>query len=91
MNFNISREADDLKNKTSKKCDWLNNVEIWSNQQKLQTIYYQVLILDLEYALDKKVEQDLWNIGFKYHISSLQEQTRDKKVRYINTNIIPVA
>lgn len=76
------RQADDLKAKIFKKCDWLNNAEVWTNQQKLQTIYHQVLVLDLEYALDKKVEQDLWNIGFKNHISSLQEQARDKKVNH---------
>lgn len=86
--MNIFRQADDLKTKINKKCDWLNNAEVWANQQKLQTIYHQVLVLDLEYALDKKVEQDLWNIGFKNHISSLQEQTRDKRVRHLLYNLI---
>ncbi|CAG9865335.1 unnamed protein product [Phyllotreta striolata] len=75
----VLKQADDLKIKVSRKCDWLNNAEAWTDQQKLQTIYHQVLVLDLEYALDKKVEQDLWNIGFKNHISALQEQARDKK------------
>ncbi|XP_056644839.1 nonsense-mediated mRNA decay factor SMG7-like [Diorhabda sublineata] len=75
----VLKQAEDLKIKVSKKNDWLNNAEAWTDQQKLQTIYHQVLVLDLEYALDKKVEQDLWNIGFKNHISSLQEQARDKK------------
>ncbi|CAH1236385.1 unnamed protein product [Diabrotica balteata] len=75
----VLKQADDLKIKVSRKSDWLNNAEAWTDQQKLQTIYHQVLVLDLEYALDKKVEQDLWNIGFKNHISSLQEQARDKK------------
>lgn len=75
----VLKQAEDLKIKVSRKNDWLNNAEAWTDQQKLQTIYHQVLVLDLEYALDKKVEQDLWNIGFKNHISSLQEQARDKK------------
>ncbi|KAJ8977655.1 hypothetical protein NQ317_002457 [Molorchus minor] len=75
----VLKQADDLKVKVSKKCDWLNDGSAWTDQQKLQTIYHQVLVLDLEYALDKKVEQDLWNIGFKNHISSLQELARDKK------------
>lgn len=87
MRLNIFRQADDLKAYLAKKCDWLNNAEVWTNQQKLQTIYHQVLVLDLEYALDKKVEQDLWNIGFKNHISSLQEQARDKKVNYQKTEL----
>ncbi|CAH0559351.1 unnamed protein product [Brassicogethes aeneus] len=75
----VLKQADDLKLKVNRKCDLLNSNEAWTDQQKLQTIYHQALVLDLEYALDKKVEQDLWNIGFKIHISSLQELTRDKK------------
>ncbi|XP_023015332.2 nonsense-mediated mRNA decay factor SMG7 [Leptinotarsa decemlineata] len=75
----VLKQADELKLKVSGKCDWLNSAEPWTDQQKLQTIYHQVLVLDLEYALDKKVEQDLWNIGFKNHISCLQDLARDKK------------
>ncbi|KAJ8960450.1 hypothetical protein NQ318_013734 [Aromia moschata] len=75
----VLKQADDLKAKVSKKSDWLNDGTAWTDQQNLQTIYHQVLVLDLEYALDKKVEQDLWNIGFKNHISGLQELARDKK------------
>lgn len=75
----VLKQADDLKAKVCKKSDWLNDASAWTDQQKLQTIYHQVLVLDLEYALDKKVEQDLWNIGFKNHISCLQELARDKK------------
>lgn len=46
-----------------------------------QIIYQQVLTLDLEYALDQKVEQDLWNHGFKNNINKLQQLAKDKKVR----------
>jgi protein SMG7 len=46
----------------------------------LQRIYQQVLILDLEYALDRKVEQELWNHGFKNYIGTLQNLAKDKKV-----------
>jgi len=46
----------------------------------VQIIYQQVLTLDLEYALDQKVEQDLWNHGFKNNINKLQQLTKDKKV-----------
>lgn len=59
----------------------LNNSEVWSDQQQLQTVYHQVLVLDLEYALDKKVEQELWTLGFKNHIAALQHLSKDKKVR----------
>ncbi|KAL1506185.1 hypothetical protein ABEB36_005592 [Hypothenemus hampei] len=75
----VLRQAEDLKFKVLKKSDLLNDTEAWTNQQQLQNIYHQVLVLDLEYALDKKVELDLWNIGFKNHISNLQEMARDKK------------
>jgi len=46
----------------------------------LQRLYQQVLILDLEYALDRKVEQELWNHGFKNYIATLQNLAKDKKV-----------
>lgn len=46
-----------------------------------QIIYQQVLTLDLEYALDQKVEQDLWNHGFKNNINKLQQLAKDKKVQ----------
>ncbi|KAJ3639053.1 hypothetical protein Zmor_008710 [Zophobas morio] len=75
----ILKQAEDLKVRVLKKSDLLLDSQAWTDQQKLQTIYHQALVLDLEYALDKKVEQDLWNIGFKNHISVLQELTRDKK------------
>lgn len=42
-----------------------------------------MLVLDLEYALDKKVEQDLWSHGFKKYIATLQGLAKDKKVRKI--------
>lgn len=77
--INILKQADDLKPKVLQPCDLLNDSQAWLNQQQLQSIYHQVLVQDLEYALDKKVEQDLWNIGFKNHITSLQERARDKK------------
>ncbi|XP_002733071.2 uncharacterized protein LOC100374765 [Saccoglossus kowalevskii] len=50
----------------------------WTTRQKLQNLYQQLLIGDLEYALDKKVEQDLWNYAFKNQINSLQIKVKDK-------------
>lgn len=35
--------------------------------------------MDLEYALDKKVEQELWSLGFKNYIVTLQSQAKDRK------------
>jgi hypothetical protein len=41
--------------------------------------YQNILLSDLDYALDKKVEQDLWNCGFKNKIENLQLRAKDKK------------
>ena len=34
--------------------------EAWVSRQALQDVYQKLLVMDLEYALDKKVEQDLY-------------------------------
>ncbi|CAH0388220.1 unnamed protein product [Bemisia tabaci] len=73
------QKAEVLKEKLHYSQDLLNDNDAWACQQQLQKIYQQVLILDLEYALDKKVEQDLWNHGFKHYIAAIQQQTKDKK------------
>ncbi|KAJ0180910.1 hypothetical protein K1T71_002995 [Dendrolimus kikuchii] len=76
------READELKQKISKfnnGTSMLQERSLWATQQQLQKIYQKVLILDLEYALDKKVEQDLWNVGFKQQIEALQAISKDRK------------
>ncbi|ELT91912.1 hypothetical protein CAPTEDRAFT_228702 [Capitella teleta] len=53
--------------------------EAWVSRQNLQDLYQKILVLDLEFALDKKVEQDLWNHAFKNQISTLQTQVKDKQ------------
>jgi hypothetical protein len=37
-------------------------------------------VVDLEYSLDKKVEQDLWNHVFKNQINAMQTQAKDRQV-----------
>ncbi|XP_046671349.1 protein SMG7-like [Homalodisca vitripennis] len=73
------KKADRLKEKVINCEDLLNDNEAWHCQQQLQEIYQQVLILDLEYALDKKVEQELWSHGFKKYIATLQTLAKDEK------------
>lgn len=34
--------------------------EAWMSRQALQDVYQKLLVMDLEYALDKKVEQELY-------------------------------
>ncbi|XP_038208921.1 protein SMG7-like [Zerene cesonia] len=78
----VLREADDLKQKVIK-CNsgisMLQDRSLWANQQQLQKAYQKVLTLDLDYALEKKVEQDLWNVGFKQQIEALQAISKDRK------------
>ncbi|RLU21158.1 hypothetical protein DMN91_005531 [Ooceraea biroi] len=73
------KKAEPLKDKVQRCKDLLNDNDAWVCQQQLQKIYQQVLILDLEYALDRKVEQELWNLGFKNYIATLQVQAKDRK------------
>nr|XP_049698608.1 nonsense-mediated mRNA decay factor SMG7 isoform X1 [Helicoverpa armigera] len=76
------READELKQKISKfksGTSMLQERGLWATQQQLQKVYQKVLVLDLDYALDKKVEQDLWNVGFKQQIEALQAISKDRK------------
>ncbi|XP_073427424.1 nonsense-mediated mRNA decay factor SMG7 isoform X1 [Dendrobates tinctorius] len=52
--------------------------EVWTSRQALQDLYQKMLVTDLEYALDKKVEQDLWNHAFKNQITTLQSQAKNR-------------
>ncbi|CAN0400068.1 unnamed protein product [Lampetra planeri] len=56
----------------------LSAADVWTSRQNLQDVYQKMLLTDLEYALDKKVEQDLWNYAFKNQISSLQGQAKNR-------------
>ncbi|CAE1298903.1 SMG7 [Acanthosepion pharaonis] len=75
----VLRQAEALKATVA---DPSKNVsEVWVSRQKLEDLYKKLLIMDLEYALDKKVEQDLWNHAFKNQINILQTQAKDNQVR----------
>ncbi|XP_041849340.1 protein SMG7 isoform X2 [Melanotaenia boesemani] len=56
----------------------LGSAEVWTSRQALQDLYQKMLVTDLEYALDKKVEQDLWNHAFKNQITTLQSQAKNR-------------
>uniref|UniRef100_A0A1A7XKD6 Nonsense-mediated mRNA decay factor n=1 Tax=Iconisemion striatum TaxID=60296 RepID=A0A1A7XKD6_9TELE len=56
----------------------LGAAEVWTSRQALQDLYQEMLVTDLEYALDKKVEQDLWNHAFKNQITTLQSQAKNR-------------
>uniref|UniRef100_A0A4W3KC67 Nonsense-mediated mRNA decay factor n=1 Tax=Callorhinchus milii TaxID=7868 RepID=A0A4W3KC67_CALMI len=74
--FPLSRQAEALKaDMTDSK---LGPAEVWTSRQALQDLYQKMLVTDLEYALDKKVEQDLWNHAFKNQITTLQGQAKNR-------------
>nr|XP_046177150.1 protein SMG7-like isoform X4 [Oncorhynchus gorbuscha] len=72
----LSRQAEALKaDMTDSK---LGAADVWTSRQALQDLYQKMLVTDLEYALDKKVEQDLWNHAFKNQITTLQSQAKNR-------------
>ncbi|GBP08272.1 Protein SMG7 [Eumeta japonica] len=76
------RDAEELKEKILKFKSGTSMIQersLWCTQQQLQNIYQKLLVYDLDYALNKKVEQDLWNIGFKQQIDALQAISKDRK------------
>ncbi|GFR75088.1 protein SMG7-like [Elysia marginata] len=73
----IMRQADEVKETMTGSEKSIS--DLWVSRQKLEDLYKRLLVLDLEYALDKKVEQDLWNHAFKNQISALQSQTKDRQ------------
>ena len=45
--------------------------EAWVSRQALQDVYQKLLVMDLEFALDKKVEQELYVVyllGFTHSV-----------------------
>ncbi|KAL4219606.1 Protein smg7 [Mactra antiquata] len=71
------RQAEALKASVSDSSKTIS--ETWVMRQKLEDVYKKILVTDLEYALDKKIEQELWNNAFKNQINNLQSQAKDKQ------------
>lgn len=51
--------------------------EIWTHRQELLDQYAQLILYDLDYAIEKKIEHDLWTIIFKNEITYKQEQLKE--------------
>ncbi|KAK0065646.1 protein SMG7 [Biomphalaria pfeifferi] len=73
----MMRQADAVKNTMTESGKAFS--DLWVTRQKLEDLYKKMLLLDLEYALDKKVEQELWNHAFKNQINTLQSQAKDRQ------------
>lgn len=57
------------------------NVRAFQLRTRLCWLLEELLLTDLEFALDKKVEQDLWNSAFRSPIAAFQLKAADKKER----------
>jgi hypothetical protein len=51
--------------------------DIWHSRQELLDQYGQLILFDLDYALEKKIEHDLWTVVFKNEIGYKQEQLKE--------------
>ncbi|CAF0714051.1 unnamed protein product, partial [Brachionus calyciflorus] len=51
--------------------------ELWIQRQNLQDLYHQIILNDIEFTIDKKLEQELWNLVFKNQITYFQSQIKE--------------
>ncbi|GIY90554.1 hypothetical protein CDAR_562461 [Caerostris darwini] len=73
----IFKEAETLK--ASLSGEGLSSNDVWQRRQELCHLFESLLLIDLDYALDKKVEQDLWSFIFRNPISACQSKAREHK------------
>ena len=75
----ISQKIFDECEKLKQKILLLSNdkSEIRIYRQELLDQYEHLILIDLNYALEKKIEHDLWTIIFKNEISYKQEQLKE--------------
>ena len=59
--------------------NYYNDQKSWTQLQELQNLYKKLLLSDIEYSLEKKVEIDLWNFCFKDYITYLQLQLKNAR------------
>nr|CAH0107743.1 unnamed protein product [Daphnia galeata] len=71
------REAGDIRSTVPDVIDVTNDSHS-SFLYVLRNLYKDIILTNLDYALDKKVEQDLWNVCFKVPISGLQPKQGKK-------------
>jgi len=75
----LIKRAEELSRVVSTRKELYGDREAWTSHQELAALYRRLLVNDLEFSLDKKVEQELWNVCFKNYISHLQSKARDKR------------
>jgi len=73
----IWREAEEVRAALPPMVDDLSVETYTSKSHILRNLYKKIILLDLDYALDKKVEQELWNTCFKIPITKVQPGRKD--------------
>ncbi|XP_064457733.1 nonsense-mediated mRNA decay factor SMG7-like [Ornithodoros turicata] len=75
----LLKEAESVKTALADDCP--TSVSAFQLRTRLCWLLEELLLTDLEFALDKKVEQELWNCAFRNPISAFQAKVNDKKKR----------
>ena len=76
--LNLYYKAEELK-KVAKK-SLFRDANVWQKHYELLEICKKLILIELEYALEKKTEVDLWNYGFKDIISQLQSEANTRSI-----------
>ena len=79
LQFKLCREAEEVRAALPLMVDDLSVETYTSKSHILRNLYKKIILLDLDYALDKKVEQELWNSCFKIPIAKVQPGRKDSQ------------
>ncbi|XP_063718298.1 nonsense-mediated mRNA decay factor SMG7-like [Symsagittifera roscoffensis] len=74
----LLKDADDLKIQLKDQLE-LENSALTNLRHQLQFIYRQVLLDDLDFAIGRKVDIELWNNCFRQFITAKQQKSKDRK------------
>ena len=76
--INLFYKVEDLK-KINKK-SLFKDPNIWQKYYEFLEVCKKLVLIDLDYALEKKTEVDLWNFGFKEIITQLQAEATSRSI-----------
>ena len=65
--------------KTAKKFIF-KDTNVWQKHYELLELYKKLILVDLDYALEKKAEVDLWNVGFKEIVTQIQSEANSRSI-----------
>ncbi|KAI6659110.1 SMG7-like protein [Oopsacas minuta] len=71
--YDLAREAELLKSNLKHQQEAASPLDCsWTTRQRLEDIYRQMLLTDLSFSLENRIEVDLWNCVFRTQINYLQ-------------------